>query len=184
MLRINAKTTIGALVVGLALAFAATAHAKTDTQLVSDALATKATFLRTDPGLTAFFTRSAGYVIFPDVGKGGLVVGGAHGDGVVFQNDRPVGKASLSQVSVGAQAGGQTFAEVIFFQTPADLGNFMKGHMAFSGSVSAVALKSGASAEAKYKEGVAVFTATKGGLMLEAAIGGQKFSYEPFYTTR
>jgi lipid-binding SYLF domain-containing protein len=184
MLRFKVKKTIGALVVGAALALAGTAHATTDTQLVSDAHAVKANFLRTDPGLTAFFTRAAGYVVFPAVGKGGVGIGGAHGSGVVFQNDRPVGKATLSQVSIGAQIGGQKYAEVIFFETPADLANFMKGHMAFSGSVSAVALKSGASAAAKYREGVAVFTATEAGLMLEAAVGGQKFKYEPFMTTR
>src|SRR6185295_12473103 len=103
-----------------------------------------------------------------------------HGSGIVYEKGRAVGRATLNQVSVGAQIGGQEFAEIIFFETPAALAKFKTGNFAFSASISAVALKSGASANAKYTDGVAVFTATKGGLMLEAAVGGQKFAFEPF----
>jgi lipid-binding SYLF domain-containing protein len=162
------------------LAAAATAHATTDNELVADAKETVAKFKKTDPGLVSFFDRSAGYAVFPSAGKGGLGIGGAHGTGVLFIKGQPVGKTSMTQVTIGAQAGGQAFSEVIFFETAAALTNFQTGEMKFSGSVSAVALKAGASANAKYTEGVAVFTGTKGGLMLEAAVGGQKFSYEPF----
>jgi lipid-binding SYLF domain-containing protein len=83
-------------------------------------------------------------------------------------------------VTVGAQVGGQEYSEVIFFQTPQVLADFKKGKSAFSAQASAVALTSGASANAKYQNGVAIFTATKGGLMAEASVGGQKFSFEPF----
>lgn len=155
-----------------------------EAQLISDARQTIATYREADPGLETFFQRSAGYVVFPGIGKGGLGIGGAHGTGVLFQNGMPVGKVTLNQVTVGAQAGGQEFSEVIFFETPRAVADLKQGKANFSAQVSAVALKSGASANAKYRNGVAVFTATKGGLMAEAAIGGQKFSYEPFATLR
>jgi lipid-binding SYLF domain-containing protein len=169
------------MVGGLALAIAAGAHADTtDQQLISEATQTKAMFKTADPGLAKFFEHAPGYVIFPGAGKGGLGIGAAHGNGIVFEKGRPVGRASMTQVSIGAQVGGQEFAEIIFFETPAALSRFMAGKFEFSGAVSAVALKSGASASAKYKDNVAVFTATKGGLMLEASVGGQKFGFEPF----
>jgi lipid-binding SYLF domain-containing protein len=180
MVRFDVKKTIGIVLASLMLVAAGTAHAESDQQLMADANATKAAFKKGDIGLKAWFDKAPGYVIFPGVGKAGLGIGGAHGTGVVYQKGHPVGKATLNQVSIGAQVGGQEYAEVIFFETPAALDNFMQGNFAFSGAISAVALKSGASANARYKDGVAVFTATKGGLMLEASVGGQKFGYEPF----
>src|SRR5579871_3002622 len=108
----STKTKIGLLVAALALAFAATAQANQN-QLVTEASATKATFIKTDPGLAQLFANAPGYVIFPSIGKGAVGIGGAHGDGVVFQQGRPVGKATLSQLTVGAQIGGQTYSEVI-----------------------------------------------------------------------
>jgi lipid-binding SYLF domain-containing protein len=183
MLRWKVRTTVGILVAALVVGVALTARADTENQLIQEAHATKATFIKTDPGLATFFSHAAGYVVFPSIGKAAVGIGGAHGSGVVYQQGRPVGKASMTQVSVGAQLGGQEYSEVIFFETPAALANFMGGNFAFSGSVSAVALKSGASANAKYQDNVAVFSATRGGLMLEAAVGGQKFSYAPFYAT-
>jgi lipid-binding SYLF domain-containing protein len=181
MLR-STKTKIGILVAALALGFAAAAAHANENQLVAEATATKAVFMKTDPGLTTLFASAPGYVIFPSIGKGAVGIGGAHGTGVVFQQGRPVGKASLSQLTVGAQIGGQAYSEVILFETPETLAKFMQGHVAFSGQVSAVALKAGASADARYREGVMVFTATKGGLMVEASVGGQKFTFEPFTT--
>ena len=132
----------------------------------------------TDPGMSAFLERSAGYAVFPEVGAAALVVGGAHGDGVLFEKGRAMGRTSLSQVSVGAQLGGQTYSEIIVFETRDALANFKRGEFHFSAQASAVALKSGAAANAKYRDGVAIFTATKGGLMFEASIGTQKFTYE------
>lgn len=147
---------------------------------VSDANETINTFKTTDPGLARFFKSSVGYAVFPSVAKGGLGVGAAHGSGVLYQRGVPVGGASLTQVTVGAQIGGQEYAEIIFFQTRKVLSDFKGGNLAFSAQVSSVALAAGASANAAYQKGVAVFTATRGGLMLEASVGGQKFSYTPF----
>jgi lipid-binding SYLF domain-containing protein len=132
-----------------------------------------------DPGQERFLDHAAGYAIFPNVAKGGLVVGGAGGTGFLFVNGKAVGKTTLSQVTVWAQVGGQAYYEVIYFETAESLASFKKGEWTMAAQVSAVALKSGVSANAKYKEGVAVFTLTKAGAMAEASIGGQKFSYEP-----
>jgi lipid-binding SYLF domain-containing protein len=147
---------------------------------VRDAVATVGEFQQADPSIKHFFQQAAGYAVFPSVGKGGLIVGGAHGDGVLFEKGKAVGKTSLSQVTVGAQAGGQAYSQVIFFESPAAVEKFKSGNFAFSATASAVALKSGAAASAKYDNHVAVFTQAKGGLMLEASLGGQKFSYTPF----
>jgi lipid-binding SYLF domain-containing protein len=146
---------------------------------VTEANETVAVIKKADPGIERFFKSSPGYAVFPTVAKGALVVGGAGGSGIVFEQGKPVGKTSLGQVTVGVQLGGQAYSEIIFFENAAALSDFKKGNFAFAAQVSAVALSAGASADAKYQSGVAVFTVTKTGLMYEASVGGQKFSYEP-----
>ncbi len=136
-------------------------------------------FKTADSSLATFFANSAGYAVFPDVGKGGFIVGGARGKGIVYEKGNPIGRAIMTQASIGAQAGGQTFAEVIFFETPSALSDFKNGKFEMSAEVSAVAASEGASKAAKYKRGVAVFTLPKSGLMVQASIGGQKFKFEP-----
>jgi lipid-binding SYLF domain-containing protein len=131
-----------------------------------------------DPGMERFFEESAGYAVFPKVGKGGIGIGGAHGKGLVIVGDNAVGETSLSQVTVGFQLGGQVYAEVIFFKDDAALKNFQRGNFELGAQVSAVAVTAGASADANYDKGVAVFTHVSGGLMYEATVGGQKFKYE------
>ncbi|OHB63558.1 MAG: hypothetical protein A2Y76_02520 [Planctomycetes bacterium RBG_13_60_9] len=135
-----------------------------------------------DPGLEGFFGDSAGYAVFPTVGKGAVGVGGAFGRGQLFQDGRVVGYCSLTQASIGLALGGQAYSELIFFETPEALNRFKSGNYAFAAQVSAVAIKSGASANAKYADGVAVFTMGEQGLMVEASVGGQKFSFEPIAT--
>ncbi len=147
---------------------------------VADANNTVRVYKKADPGLATFFEKSAGYAVFPGVGKGGAVVGGAYGKGTLFENGKATGKITLTQVTVGLQLGGQTYSEIIFFETEKALTEFKGSNFAFSAQASAVALKSGASANAKYKDGVAVFTATKAGLMFEGSVGGQKFSFQAF----
>lgn len=133
----------------------------------------------TDPTVDAFLRNSAGYAIFPHVGKGAVGLGGAFGHGVVYSGGQMIGYCDLTQASVGAQAGGQEYAELIVFQTPQALHEFESGNYAFNAAASAVVLKSGAAQTAKFENGVAVFTDVKGGLMVEASIGGQKFNYTP-----
>jgi len=148
--------------------------------MVKDADVTVASFRRADPGLSRFFTSAVGYAVFPSVGKGGVGIGGAYGRGVLFENGRPVGSTSLTQVTVGAQLGGQAYSEIVFFETDDALASFKKSQFAMAAEVSAVVAATGASANASYAQGVAVFTLPKGGLMAEASVGGQKFGFSPF----
>ena len=147
-----------------------------------------------------FFDTSYGYAVFPSVGKGGLVVGAAHGTGKVYEKGKHIGDVSMTQVSVGAQVGGEAFRQIIFFETKAAQDQFTSGNFEFGADVNAVAIKSGASGSvgttgatgsassgggkdagtaAKYYKGMAVFTIPKGGAMVQATVGGQKFSYKP-----
>lgn len=148
-------------------------------QIISDSKEAKDAFEKKDAGMTKFFNESTGYAIFPNVGKGGLGVGGAAGNGVVYAGGNLIGSAKMTQVSIGFQAGGQAYREVIFFENAADLDRFKSNKIEFTAQVSAVAASSGASANAKYHEGVVVFTMEKGGLMYEASLGGQKFKFTP-----
>jgi lipid-binding SYLF domain-containing protein len=159
---------------------ASSARAATDAELVKNAEATLANARHTDPGLGEFVSRSAGYVVFPSVGKGGAVIGGAHGGGVLFAHGgKPVGKVTINQVTVGAQLGGQSYSEIIFLQTPKQVAEIQSGKFSLAAQASAVAIKPGASTNAKFDNGVAIFTFVKGGLMAEATVGGQKLGYEP-----
>jgi lipid-binding SYLF domain-containing protein len=150
-----------------------------DAQGEKNALAAIAEFKRADPSMDAFFQKAYGYAIFPEITKGGIGIGGAGGDGTVFEQGQGVGSSEMSQVTVGLQLGGQTYREAIFFKDKTALDNFKKGNFEFAAEASAVAVKTGASKTADYANGVAIFTMAKGGLMFEASVGGQKFTYEP-----
>ena len=152
-------------------------------------------------GATAeYFNSSYGYAVFPTIGKGGLIVGGAHGSGRVYQGGQYVGDTSVTQVSVGLQIGGQEYSQIIFFEDKRAFDEFTSGHYEFDAGVSAVAVNAAASGSAGttgtsggtsktedeataraggYYKGVAVFTIIKGGAMAEAALAGQKFTYHP-----
>ena len=149
-------------------------------KLVRDCREAQSGFVASDGLMKTLFTNSYGYVIFPNVGKGGIGVGGAAGNGILYERGSIIGKAKLSQLSIGFQFGGQVYREVIFFESKADLDRFKENRFEFSAQASAVAVTKGVSANVKYKEGVMIFTQQKGGLMYEASIGGQKFSYTGF----
>jgi len=140
----------------------------------------KAAFIEQDEGLKKLMGKASGYVIFPSVAKGGLGVGAAMGTGQLFEKHKLLGEAKLTQVSVGFQAGGQAYSELILFEDKTSLDNFKKGNLEVSAQVSAVAATAGASKNAKYEKGVLIFTLAKGGLMYEASVGGQKFKYEAY----
>jgi len=137
-------------------------------------------FNKEDPGIARFFKSSYGYAIFPSIGKGGFVVGGAGGKGTVYKGGTPVADVKMSQVSVGAQVGGQKYSEVIFFEDELTYKDFVSGTFTFAAQISAVALAEGVSQDAKYKDGVLVFTLPIGGLMAEVSAGGQKFKVTPY----
>lgn len=137
-------------------------------------------FKEADPGMADWFAKAAGYAVFPSIGKGGIGIGGAHGGGEVITGGQAIGKTKVTQVTVGLQLGGQSFSEIIFFKNQKDLDSFVEGNFEFNAQVSAVAVTAGASADAGYDHGVAVFTMAKGGLMYEASVGGQKFSFDAY----
>ena len=134
---------------------------------------------QTDPEINRFFQSSYGYVVFPSIGKGAIGIGGAHGKGLVYRNDALQGGSKMTQVTLGFQFGGKSYSEVIFFENADAYQRFINNEFQFAAQASAVALKSGASADAKYTNVVAVFTMANGGLMYEASVGGQKFKFVP-----
>ena len=149
-----------------------------------------------------FFNASYGYAVFPTIGKGGFGIGGAHGSGSVYAQGVKQGNSTMTQVTIGLQMGGQAFSQIVFFEDERAFQSFTSGNFEFSAQASAVAITAGATAEAStgggtatgysggrndatthnhsgYRKGMAIFTIAKGGLMYEAAIGGQKYSYKP-----
>jgi lipid-binding SYLF domain-containing protein len=147
----------------------------------------------------SFFAKSYGYAVFPTVGKGGFGVGAAHGSGRVYAQGKPVGNTTMNQLSVGLQAGGQAFSQIIFFEDQRAFEEFTSGEFELGAHVQAVAITASAGASAgtsgssagasggkkdattvgRFHKGMAVFTVAKGGLMYEATVAGQKFKYKP-----
>jgi lipid-binding SYLF domain-containing protein len=145
-----------------------------------------------------YFNKAYGYVVFPKVGKAGLGVGGAHGSGRAYEQGKYVGDVKMNQLSVGLQAGGQAFSQIIFLEDKRAFDEFTSGNFEFDATVQAVAITAAATASAgstgtsagasagkndasttgNYRKGMAVFTVAKGGLMYQAAVGGQKFKYK------
>lgn len=153
---------------------------------------------RSSPETKVFFEKAYGYAVYPNIGKGGIGIGAAHGKGSVYQKNKKVGKSSMTQLSIGFQLGGQVYSQIVFFQDKRSFDEFTTGNFEFSAGASAVALTVAAQAQAgssgvsssqgtdsnstkqnkaKYHKGMAVMTLTKGGLMYEAALAGQKYSY-------
>ena len=149
------------------------------TDIKRDAEAAIARAKSNDDSIGDALDRAAGYAVFPTVGKGAVGVGGAYGKGVLYEGGRVVGYCSLTQATIGFQLGGQSYTEIIVFENDAAVERFKSGEFAFDAQATAVALRAGAGANLKYKDGVAVFTMNEAGLMYEASIGGQKFSYQP-----
>jgi len=136
-------------------------------------------FKEKDPGFEKVFADAYGYAIFPTVGKGAIGIGAARGKGEVFEQGVLIGKSTLTQLTVGFQLGGQAYSEVILFKDKTALDDFCRGNFEFNAQVSAIALTARASRDIAYNRGVAIVTMGKGGLMYEASVGGQKFSFKP-----
>ena len=149
-----------------------------DSKLANETEKAIKTLYQSNPTIKQHFYDAHAFAVYPVITKGGLGIGGAGGKGLVFENYKVIGGASLAQATIGLQAGGQQYMEVIFFEDKAALDRFKEGKIKFSGQASAVALKDGASVDVDYQDGVAVFTKAKGGLMAEASLGGQKFKYK------
>ena len=148
-----------------------------DKKIIVDSKNAQIEFIKADHLLKNLFNNAYGYVIFPNGGKGGFGVGGATGNGAVYQKGALIGMARMSQLTIGFQAGGNAYREVIFFENKNALDNFKNNNIEFSAQVAAILVAEGASANVKYNDGVMIFTQTKGGLMYEASVGGQKFTF-------
>ena len=155
---------------------------------------------KSSPAVEKFFGDSYGYAVFPTIGKGGYVVGGSYGTGQVYRGGEITGKTSIIEGSIGFQFGGKVFSEIIFFQDKDAYDEFTTGNFEFDATAQAVAVtagaqakggtsgvtagasagpKTGVQAEIDYVNGMAVFIHSKGGLMYELSVGGQKFTFEP-----
>ena len=130
--------------------------------------------------LKPYFKEAAGFALFPNIAKAGLGFGGARGSGEVFEDGKVIGSTTVTQLSFGVQLGGQAFSQIIFFQNKRDLDRFTDGNFEFGASASAALITEGANASVDYTNGVAVMTFSKGGLMYEASIGGQKFTFKGY----
>ena len=156
-----------------------TAQAKSDDELHGKVEETIKLIKEADPSVEKFFKEAYAYVVFPSVKKVGFGIGGAGGSGEFYEKETIIGRARLSQATIGFQFGAQVYAEVIFFENEAAAVAFKKGKFKLSAQATAVAATSGVAAKTKYAHGMAIFTMAHGGLMYEATVGGQKFKYKP-----
>lgn len=147
--------------------------------LAASVKGTLAAFTAKDPSLTPLLKKSVGWVIFPEIGKGAIGFGGSYGQGEVYERGRLAGYADVSEISFGLQLGAQSFAELLLFLRPEDLARFKRGDWALTGNASAVALTEGAAGSTDPAKGVLALIDAKGGLMAEAAIGGQRYQFQP-----
>jgi lipid-binding SYLF domain-containing protein len=172
-------STTGVLVIATALGLPLPSRAGSRSDRESEVAAVIAKFKEKDAGLAKAFQEAYGYAVFPTVGKAGLGIGGARGKGHVYELGRLVGRSTLTQLTIGLQLGGQAYSEVVFFKDQSALDNFKLGHLKLDAQASAIALTARAAADLAYRNGVAIVTMAKGGLMYEASVGGQKFSFAP-----
>lgn len=174
------KSKIIILMVTLLVTFVSSGQNSKEKKIITDAKKAKQDMIDKDAGMDKFFNNATAYVIFPHIGEGAFIIGGASGNGVLFENGKAVGMADLKKLDIGAQAGGQSVAEVIFFETEDALNEFKAGNYALSAEASAIAIESGVADNANYNDGVVIFTYPLKGLMADVSIGGQKFTYKPF----
>jgi lipid-binding SYLF domain-containing protein len=132
-----------------------------------------------DPSVAKWFDTAKGYAVFPGIGAGGFIIGGGYGTGEVYAAGTLIGTAKVTQLNIGATAGGQVTQEIIFFKDQIALDRFTSGGFEFDAAASAVAIKSGAAQSAAYNNGVAVFVMPKKGAMVQASLGTQRFTYTP-----
>lgn len=154
-----------------------TEAAKADLEQDSHTALTRMT--QEDPAIQDMVDRGYAHVVFPNAGKGGLIVGGGYGRGVVYEKSAQIGYADITQLSAGAQIGGQAFSELIVFENKEALDRFKNNQLTFTANASAVIVKKGAATANRFENGVAVYVMPKAGAMAEASIGGQKFTFTP-----
>jgi len=173
---LNLNKSLSAILIMLLLS--APTFAGWDPNAEKKAQETIAEFKKKNPNMAAYFSKARGYIVYPSVGKAGFGIGGARGSGVVYEAGKVVGTSTLTQVSFGFQLGGQIYSEVVFFEDKAAMKKFKKGEIELSAQASAIAVTSSISAKTDFKDGIAIFTLGKGGLMYEASVAGQKLSFK------
>ena len=177
------KTSVGCSLllsaVGMGLVGCSTAPTtpQEQAQLSADSSTGLTKLERDDPGLQDVLNNSYAYAIFPTVGEGAIGIGASHGHGEAFQGGNLVGYAEMTRVDIGPQIGGQEYAELLVFRTKEALDRFTNNNFTFAAGASAVILKSGAAAEAKWNDDVAVFQRSEGGAFAGASVGGQRFTF-------
>ncbi|TLU53676.1 MAG: hypothetical protein FDX02_06450 [Chlorobium sp.] len=161
--------------------FSATARAGWDPAEEERAKSAAESFKKTAPWLSRYFESAYAYAVFPEVFKGGFfILGGGHGKGYVYEQAKLVARSSVTQLNAGPQLGVQSFSEIIFFQGKGDFEKFQKENFEFNAQVTAVIVSAALSTNSDYSNGVAVFVLPRAGIMAEATVGGQKFSYNPY----
>ena len=170
------------VVIALGMLVSAQADEAENEKLAKDVQTALSNLKAKDSSFERTLKKVHGYVVFPRIAKGGFIVGGAGGAGEVYEGGKLVGRAKLSQGTIGAQIGGQVFSEVILFENEAALNRFKQSRLEMSAQVSAVAAAEGVAQKAKFSGGVAVITLPVGGLMAEASVGGQKLDFIPLET--
>ncbi len=176
----KSRIFLGSLIVVLVSALAGCATLPSEDLIVREAEASLVRALERDPGIQAWLDNAYGYAVYPEITKGGLWVGGGFGHGVVYEEGELIGRTTVSQATIGAQIGVQSYSQLIFFADETALRTFQRGNYEFSAQATAVAVATGVARTTSYESGVAVFIDTRSGLMAEASIGGQKFTYEAF----
>ncbi len=153
-------------------------------RLIKEAELAKQEFLEADFQMEKHFDNAYAYIIFPNVGKGAFWIGGAAGTGICYENGQIIGVVKMTQINIGLQWGGQAYREIIFFENKKVLDKIKQDNLKVAAQVSAIAATEGASANAEYENGIMIFTMGKGGLMLEASVGGQTFKFKPYVHIR
>lgn len=151
----------------------------TGDDLVADSQSARANVVANHPNVSNLFNQAVGYAIFPNAGKGAYIIGGASGNGTVYQNGKLIGYADMKQIDIGLQAGGKAFVEILFFESQEALDEFKQGSYELSANASAVILEEGVSAEVDFEDGVAIVTMPKAGAMAGISVGGQRFEFHP-----
>jgi lipid-binding SYLF domain-containing protein len=147
--------------------------------LTESSQGTLASYKARDPSLEPLIKKAVGWAIFPEIGKGAFGIGGSYGKGEVYERGRLIGHADVTEISAGLQVGAQSFSQILLFLRPEDLEKFKRGDWTVAGNVSAVALSAGAAGTTDPSKGVIVLVDTRGGLMAEAAVGGQRYRFTP-----
>lgn len=148
--------------------------------LQTSARATLDEMIAQNPAIQDTIHNVPAYAVFPSIGKGGVLVGGAHGRGILYENGVPTGYVAVEQASIGAQLGGQSFSELLVLRSPSEVSAVKSGNYSVGAGVGAVVLSTGAAAHTTFDPNASVFVMPRGGLMVDVSVSGQRIKYQSF----